>query len=204
MSPLEIVAVIVSATGVWLTTRRSLLSWPVTLLACALYAAVFAQAKFYSDMLLQGVFASFAVYGWVYWLRGVRAEGTVRVLRIAGLSVVRGIGAGVAGSAALGYLMARYTDAAIPHVDSALTAFSLVAQWWSTRKYMENWLLWIAIDSVYTVVFVVKHLYLTAGLYAFFVVLAIQGLRAWKLALRGTADSDSAACAAVESESSAA
>jgi nicotinamide mononucleotide transporter len=77
----------------------------------------------------------------------------------------------------------RFTDAALPPIDSALTAFSLVAQWWSTRKYIVNWVLWIAVDVVYTAVFAYKQLYLTAGLYAFFVLLAVWGLQAWRKAL---------------------
>jgi nicotinamide mononucleotide transporter len=183
MSLLEIAAVIASALGVWLTTRRSLTSWPVTLLACALYAEVFHNAKLYSDMLLQGVYAAFCVYGWWHWYRGVREEGTVRVERLARQGWLWGAVAGTAGSLALGYLMAYYTDAALPRTDAALTAFSLVAQWWVTRKYLTNWTLWIVIDTVYTGVFIYKHLFLTAGLYAFFVFLAVLGLRSWRKAL---------------------
>ena len=38
-------------------------------------------------------------------------------------------------------------------------------------------------DVVYTAVFAYKQLYLTAGLYAFFVLLAVWGLQAWRKAL---------------------
>jgi len=183
MSLLEIAAVISSALGIWLMTRRSLTSWPVTLLACGLYAEVFHQAKLYSDMLLQGVFAAFCLYGWWHWYRGVREEGAVRVEPLAWRGILCGVAAGTAGSLLLGYLMAHYTDAAIPRIDSTLTAFSLVAQWWATRKYLANWVVWIVADIVYTGVFVYKQLYLTAGLYAFFVFLAVLGLKAWRKAL---------------------
>jgi nicotinamide mononucleotide transporter len=183
MSLLEIAAVISSALGIWLMTRRSLTSWPVTLLACALYAEVFHQAKLYSDMLLQGVFAAFCIYGWWHWYRGVREDGAVRVEPFGWRGLLWGGAAGVVGSLLLGYVMAHYTDAAIPQIDSALTAFSLVAQWWATRKYLANWVVWIVVDVIYTGVFVYKHLYLTAGLYAFFVFLAALGFRAWSKAL---------------------
>jgi nicotinamide mononucleotide transporter len=185
MSLLEIAAVVFSALGIWLMTRRSLTAWPVTLLACGLYALVFHQAKLYSDMLLQGGFAAFCIYGWWHWYRGVREDGAVRVEAFAWQAMLRGAFCGLVGSLLLGYLMAHYTDAALPHIDSALTAFSLVAQWWATRKYLANWVLWIAVDTVYTGVFVYKQLYLTAGLYAFFVFLAVVGLRAWRQALAG-------------------
>lgn len=185
MSLLEIAAVVSSALGIWLMTRRSLISWPVTLLACGLYAEVFHQAKLYSDMLLQGIFAAFCLYGWWHWYRGVRDEGAVRVEPLGWRGLLWGGAAGTVGSLLLGYIMSHYTDAAIPQIDSTLTAFSLVAQWWATRKYLANWVVWIVVDIVYTGVFVYKNLYLTAGLYAFFVFLAVLGFKAWGKALAG-------------------
>jgi len=91
--------------------------------------------------------------------------------------------AGMLGSLVLGHIMARYTDASLPHIDASLTAFSLVAQWWTTRKYLANWVLWILVDIIYTAIFAYKNLYLTAGLYFFFVFLAIAGLRSWRTQL---------------------
>jgi nicotinamide mononucleotide transporter len=185
MSLLEIAAVLASALGVWLTTQRKIFSWPVTLSACLLYALVFHREKLYSDMLLQFVFAAFSIYGWWHWWRGFKEEGEVKVERLSRQGLASGIGVGAVGSALLGFLMAHYTDAALPHIDAALTSFSLVGQFWSTRKHIANWWLWIAADTIYTGVFVYKHLYLTAALYAFFVFLAVVGLRAWQKALRG-------------------
>ena len=183
MSLLEIAAVLASAIGVWLTTQRKLSSWPVILAACFLYALVFHREKLYSDMLLQFVYAAFAIYGWWHWSRGLKEEGAIRVERLSTWAFVTGLVAGALGSAVLGLLMARYTDAALPHIDASLTSFSLVAQFWSTRKHIANWWLWIAVDTIYTSVFVYKNLYLTAVLYAFFIFLAVIGLRAWRRAL---------------------
>jgi nicotinamide mononucleotide transporter len=182
MSVVEALAVVSSALGIWLMTRRSLAAWPVTLLACGLYAVVFRQARLYSDMLLQGVYAAFCLYGWWQWRRGVRTEGTVRVQSMGWPGWLWGGTAGLLGSLALGCVMARYTNAALPYGDATLTAFSLVAQWWSTRRYLANWALWIAVDAAYTAMFAYKGLFLTAGLYAFFILLAALGLRAWRQA----------------------
>jgi len=193
MSPLEIAAVLTSVIGIWLTTRRKLSSWPVILVSCVLYALVFRREKLYSDMLLQFVYMAFAIYGWWHWWRGVKEEGIVRVERLSGRALALGIVVGAAGSFLLGFLMARYTDAALPHIDAALTSFSLVAQWWSTRKHIANWWLWIVVDALEIGVFLYKRLYLTSVLFAFLIFLAVLGLRAWHKALReqdsGTQDS---------------
>ena len=65
----ELVAALVSAVDVYLSTRRSMISWPITILASLLYAEQFRESRLYSDMLLQGIFILFAIYGWYYWYR---------------------------------------------------------------------------------------------------------------------------------------
>jgi len=184
MSALEIAAVLTSVLGIWLSTRRKLSSWPVILVSCVLYALVFRREKLYSDMLLQFVYMAFAIYGWWHWWRGVKEEGIVRVERLSGRGLAAGIVVGAAGSFLLGYLMAHYTDAALPHIDAALTSFSLTAQWWATRKHIANWWLWIVVDALEIGVFLYKRLYLTSVLFAFLIFLAVLGLRAWNKALR--------------------
>jgi nicotinamide mononucleotide transporter len=179
VSALEIVAVVVSVLGIWLATRRKLSSWPISIVACLLYVVVFQRARLYSDMLLQFVYVAFAAYGWWHWWRGVKDEGDVRVERMPQSELWMSLLAGAVGSVALGWAMARYTNAAVPYMDSSLTAFSLVAQWWATRKYIANWWLWIVVDVIYTGLFIYKQLYLTAGLYGFLVILALLGVREW-------------------------
>src|SRR5271154_2014214 len=76
----ELLAAAISALDVWLATKRSMISWPVTILASLLYLEQFRESRLYSDMLLQGIFVLFAVYGWWHWQRGLKAEGVVRVV----------------------------------------------------------------------------------------------------------------------------
>ncbi|EJL25521.1 nicotinamide mononucleotide transporter family protein, partial [Novosphingobium sp. AP12] len=79
-----------------------------------------------------------------------------------------------------GWSPSRYTDAAMPWMDSALSSFSLVAQYWTARRHAPSWLLWIAVDVLYVGMFVAKGLWLTAGLYGAMIVLAVLGYRNWR------------------------
>jgi nicotinamide mononucleotide transporter len=88
----------------------------------------------------------------------------------------------MAGALVLGYAMHRWTDAALPWLDAALTSFSLVAQWWQGRRHVAAWWLWIAVDVIYVGEYVYKHLLITAVLYAGFIALAAMGLRQWRQA----------------------
>ena len=183
MSLLEVIAVIVSLIGVWLTTRRNLLCWPVGLVSVGLYSWIFYHARLYSDCLLQCIFAVCLVYGWTRWLGARGKDDRVIVLRLPARMAVAGIIFGTLGGTLLGLFMARFTDAVFPWLDATLTSFSLLGQFWTARRYLANWILWIVVDIVYVGLYLFKQLYLTAGLYAAFVLLAYLGWRSWKLAL---------------------
>jgi nicotinamide mononucleotide transporter len=181
---LEWIGAAVSVAAVWLAARRHMLGWPVGLVSVALYAGVFVEARLYSDALLQVAFAGFIVYGWRRWKANLDDEGLVRVAALAPGAALRDLGLGALGALLLGFCMHRYTDAALPWLDAALTAFSLVAQWWQGRRHVAAWWLWIVLDLIYVGLYLFKSLEVTAVLYLGFVGLAAMGLRQWRRAAR--------------------
>ncbi|MGA2560541.1 MAG: nicotinamide riboside transporter PnuC [Terracidiphilus sp.] len=180
---LEAAGFLTTLIGIWLTTRRLLICWPVVLVSDVLYLIVFYRTRLLSDALLQIFFIAFTLYGWWHWWRGIREEGEVRVVPLDLAGWVIGIAAGAAGSFALGWLMVRI-GAALPHLDAALASYSLVGSWWQARKHTANWWLWIAVNLVYIGEYVYKDLMLTAVLYLLLVVLAVMGLVDWSRATR--------------------
>jgi nicotinamide mononucleotide transporter len=178
---LELASAITAVLGIWLTTKRRLLCWPVTLVSIVLYMLVFFRVKLYSDALLQVFFVVFTFYGWWNWWRGVQQEGEVRVLPLTLRSMLAALAAGLAGCFVLGNLAERI-HAALPHLDATLMSYSLVASWWQARKHIANWWLWILVDIVYIGEYIYKDLWPTAVLYAVLVILAILGLRDWRRA----------------------
>ena len=193
MSALELVAAVVGAISVWLSVRQNIWSWPTAIVNVVLYALVFRDARLYADMGLQVVYAVLSVYGWYEWLHGGEGRTVLTVSRTgprrAGLLAL----IAASGSALLGVILHRTTDAAVPFLDAFLSSTSLVAQWMMTRKLLENWLVWIAVDVLYVGLFIYKGLYLTAGLYAVFLGLAIRGYLDWR---RSMAESRSTAASA--------
>ena len=178
---LELAGAITAVLGIWLTTKRLLICWPVTLVSIFLYMVVFYRAGLLSDALLQVFFVAFTFYGWWHWWRGVRQEGTVRVVPLMRSSLIAALVLGIPGSFALGTL-ARHLHAALPYLDAVLMSYSLVATWWQARKHIANWWLWIFVDVIYIGEYIYKDLWLTGVLYAALVVLAILGLRDWRRA----------------------
>lgn len=178
---LEVTGFVTTLVGIWLTTRRLLICWPVVLVSDFLYLIVFYRARLFSDTLLQVFFIAFTLYGWWHWWRGVQEDGEVKVVRLGLLGLLAGIGAGAAGSFLLGWLMVRI-GAALPHLDAALASYSLVASWWQARKHTANWWLWIVVNLIYIGEYLYKGLALTAVLYLLLAILALMGLIDWQRA----------------------
>lgn len=177
----EIAGFLATLIGIWLTTRRLLICWPVVLSADLLYLVVFYRARLFSDALLQVFFVAFTLYGWWHWWRGVREDGEVRVAPLGARSLIAGLAAGAVGAILLGWLMMR-VGAALPRLDAALTSYSLVASWWQARKHIANWWLWIVVNTIYIGEYLYKHLVATAVLYLLLIVLAVMGLIDWRRA----------------------
>ena len=181
----EILAVIFGIISVYLSTREHIWSWPTALVNVSLYFIVFLEAKLYADMGLQVVYFALSLYGWYEWLYGGENRTELHVSRVTRSLGLKLLLIGLASAAIMGTVLARFTDASLPYLDSATTSTSLVAQWMMTRKILENWAVWVVVDVVYVGMFIFKKLYLTAGLYAVFLVLAVMGFIQWKRSLAG-------------------
>lgn len=179
-NPLEMVAAAFGIVSVWLSTREHIASWPTALVNVALYFVVFQRARLYADMGLQAIYFGLSLYGWYEWKYGGAGRTELPVSRTTRRQAFVLVPLGLAGSAALGLVLMRSTDAALPWLDSALAVTSLLAQWMMTRKLLENWLVWIVADVAYVAMFLSKALYVTAGLYFVFLLLAIKGWVDWR------------------------
>ena len=182
---LEALAVVFSLAYVVLAIYQNVLCWPVGLVGAGLTFLVFLDARLYGAMALQGVFMALMVYGWYEWRQGGEEGGQLPVIRTpTRWRFVLGL-AGAAFAVVLGLFLMRRTDAALPFWDSGTTSFSLVAQFMTTRKWVENWLLWIVVDAVYVGMLVSQQLHLMAALYAAYLVLAVWGWFQWRSSLKG-------------------
>ena len=179
MSAIEIIAVIISIIGVTLTIKRQMWCWFFNFIAFVLYAYIFYEYKLYGETILQFIFIVMNLYGFYHWRKGKVEEHTIRIEKSnAPTLVMQMVLASIAGLL-FGLGLHYFTDASLPILDAQLAAFSLLATYWTTQKYIATWVLWVIVDIVYVGMFFYKSLYLTAGLYAVFIGLAILGWKQW-------------------------
>jgi nicotinamide mononucleotide transporter len=180
-NPLEWVAALLGAISVGLVILRSVWAFPIGIVMVLLYVKIFYDAKLYSDMGLQVVFAIMQVQGWYLWAKGEKAADTLIAVRAIpsvwwlNIAVIQ-----IGGTWLLGRLMGLFTDAALPYLDAFATVMSIQAQWLMNKRYLENWTLWIAVDVLYLYIYSNRELYPTAVLYGLFLIMAMTGWWQWR------------------------
>lgn len=182
MSTLEIVAVIISIIGVALTIKRNMWCWWFNFIAFFLYGYLFFEYKLYGETILQFFFMILNFYGFYHWIKSKNQDQNheIRIEPIAAKTVVIQMILAAFGGLLFGLSLHYFTDAALPMLDSQLAAFSLLATYWTSRKHIATWVLWVFVDIIYVGMFMYKELFLTAGLYAAFVGMAAFGWWQWE------------------------
>ena len=140
------------------------------------------HAHLFSDFLLQPFFFVVNIVGWVAWLRHRGQDGAVTVVQCSKRQILLALMGTAAGALLLGMLTKRF-GAAYPFWDGTVAAASVTGQLLLTWRKIENWLWWIGADVVAIGVYTAKGLYLTAGLYAVFLVMAALGYVSWRRTL---------------------
>ena len=181
---LEIAAALLGLVNVTLVVRRSIWNYVFGLAMVTLYAFVFFEARLYSDALLQVFFFVVQIYGWWNWRRSQAESGDVVVVTLPTRARIGWAGGAVIASALWGYAMHRFTDASFPWIDGTIAIVSVVAQILQSRRALESWWLWIAVDVASVGLYAAKELWPTMALYAVFLGLAIWGAIDWRRAMR--------------------
>ena len=179
MSGLEIVAVGLAIVYLVLAVRQNIWCWPAALVSCVIYVVLMFRAGLYMESLLQFFYIAMAVYGWWTWRRGVAGHSLpVRswplIFNLMPLMLVASL------TMASGYLLASFTDAALPYVDSFTTWAAVITTWMVAQKILQNWHYWFVIDGVSVFMYINRELYLTAALFCLYLVLIVVGYVSWR------------------------
>jgi nicotinamide mononucleotide transporter len=180
VTSVEIAAALLGVANIVLIVRRSIWNYPIALAMVSLYAAIFFEARLYSDAGLQVFFFVVNLYGWRAWNHNKADAGEVVVERLTPLALTGWATGSAVVILAWGTIMARFTDASFPYWDGSVAMLSVAAQILMTQRKLENWWWWIVVNTVSIPLYLIKGLIPTAGLYGLSLVLAIWGLIEWR------------------------
>jgi len=188
MSMLEVTAVVFALAYVLLAVKENVLCWLFAFLSTAIYTALFWNVSLLMESALNVYYMAMAVYGWYQWTRGgSNGDDQPHALAVQSMSIYQHalvIIVITVCSLVSGYLLTEHSSAARPYIDSFTTWASVVTTYLVARKYLQNWLYWIVIDTVSIFLYIDRGLHLTALLFVAYVVIALTGYFKWREHLR--------------------
>lgn len=179
---IEIFGAVTGLVYVLLEIRQKRAMWVVGGISALTYIMVFLNAGLIAAMGFQLYYLVASIYGWIMWGRGEEGEndGKLTVIKMSGKILTVSALAFITGYLLLSYVLNVYGKDPMPEIDAVIAVISMIATWWVTRKYIENWLLWMIGDSLSIYLYISQGLYATAVLYFVFVVAAVAGYLHWR------------------------
>lgn len=204
LSWIEAIGTLFGLLCIWFASKEKIINYLFGLINVTLFAVIFFQIQLYASLLLQLFFFVANIYGWYAWSR--QTADNKAELQIRWLSLPKALGWG--GASALGILLMTFNiDAvfayltgiavalmqalgvnvsmpelqpdAFPFWDSTMMVLSIVAMILMTRKYVENWLIWVVIDVISVVIFAYQGVYAMALEYVILTLIALNGSWLW-------------------------
>lgn len=162
------------------------------------------QIQLYASLLLQIFFFAANIYGWNAWSRTIsnhQAELQIRWLPLSKaliwlaicivaitlmtvyidpvFATLTSLAVSLMQALGLSVTMPELQPDAFPFWDACMTILSIVAMILMTRKYVENWLLWLIINIISIVIFALQGVYAMSLEYLLLTFIAFNGSRVW-------------------------
>lgn len=185
VSYVELLGTLFGVISVYFASRANILTWPTGIFNELFFFILFYQIGLYPDMFLQCYFFIVTLYGWYNWRRPDTKQkiGTCsrKVIFYLLITIITGtIISGSIFSKVHIYLPSIFQQpASFPFVDSFIMVGSIIGTALLAMKKIENWIFWIIIDIVATLLYCVKGVYLLSIEYLLFTCLASFGLYNW-------------------------
>lgn len=177
---IEIVGALIGFAYIYFEIKQKIWLWPCGIVMALFYIYIFFESKFYADMSIQFYYIGVSIWGWHLWLKKSERDNTHEISTLSRRLGLRLLSVTTLIYCVISYLLIYYTDSPMPYWDSLTTSLSITATWMLARKIIEQWLVWIVVNFISVVLYVIKDLHATSILYFVFGVLAIVGYYQWK------------------------
>ena len=182
---LDILGFVVGLVYLWLEYKASIWLWLASIVMPLIDLFLYYKAGLYADFGMAIYYVLAGIYGFVAWKwfkpagndTGQASERPITHFKrsqvLPALAVTLLLWAGI------WWILVTFTNSTVPVADAFTTALSIVALWALSQKYAEQWLLWLAVDLVCTILYVRKGIPFKAAIYGLYTVIAVFGYRKW-------------------------
>lgn len=154
--------------------------WLFGIIASALTVYLCFTGNLFFESALNIFYVIIGFYGWYQWLYGSAEKNEIQITRLPLLKNTYLILLGTIVWIPFAFFASKYSTQALPYLDAFITAFSIIATWMTAKKLIENWLYWIALDSLGVLLFANRGFYLFALLNIIYITMSFAGYFSWR------------------------
>lgn len=179
---LEWLAVVFAIAYVVLAARQNILCWPSAFISTAIYTYLFWQVMLPFQSFLNAFYMLMAIYGVWHWKKAQRADSSFAVLRMPTFAHLVYTPIALAIALGLAQLAEKQFSSEYLLLDAFINVISMMTTVLVAKKYIDNWLYWVLINSLSAWLYWQSGMFLSGILFGSYVGFAIYGYIEWQRA----------------------
>ncbi|MDR0420890.1 MAG: nicotinamide riboside transporter PnuC [Prevotellaceae bacterium] len=183
---LQITGVALGLLYLYFEYKANICLWIVGMIMPVVHGFLYFKQGLYADMGMNVYYILAGIYGWIVWnSHKPESKKTYNIGRTPLRIWLHLVCIFVAVDILITYILIGYTDSNVPYADAFTTSLSIIAMWMLSRKYVEQWLVWLVVDVITCCLYIYKDIPVTASLYALYSCLAVAGYLRWLKIMNG-------------------
>ena len=176
---IELAAVILAIAYLLLAIKQNISCWFAAFFSSILYFFVMYSAGLYMEAGLQIFYCIMAVYGWTQWRITLPGNSKFLVKTWNRDQHIKAILLIILLAIVSGWALEKFTNAALPFLDSLTTWGAIVTTYMVAKRLLENWIYWFVIDTISVFLFYSRGLILTSILFLVYLIIIYFGYKSW-------------------------
>ena len=176
---IEPAAVFLAIAYLLLAIKQNISCWFAAFFSSLLYFFVMYSAGLYMEAGLQIFYCIMAVYGWTQWRTSLPDNTKFLVKTWNRNQHLKAISLIILLALSSGWALEKFTNAALPFIDSLTTWGAIVTTYMVAKRLLENWIYWFVIDTISVFLFYSRGLFLTSMLFFVYLIIIYFGYKSW-------------------------
>jgi len=176
MNWIEWIGVVSGIAAVYLLYLNNIWTWPIGFINIGCFMILFWHQKLYGDFVVQIIFLVTGIFGWYNWGNQITNNPQKLLLK----TLIFWILATILFIPVATYYLKNFTDCIYPIAEATILIISIIGQFLTSMRKIENWYWWIVADLLMLIVYLMKGLYPTAAYSLIILIIGILGLLKWR------------------------
>lgn len=176
---LEIFGVITSLLYLWLEIKQKKYMWIVGAVSALVYSVVFGSKLLFASMGIQLFYVFISIYGWIKWSGEGNSENEI-FRKINWKLFLKSLFMTILIFLLLAFILKSYSSDPYPVFDALLASLGVTASIWLSKKYIEQWYLWMLVNLLSAILYRYMNLNPTSLLYVVYFSASVIGYLKWR------------------------